>query len=97
MRAFDPEIDTVERWGEEQYAHIVSTGMVDDWKGDPPNSRYKSLLQTIGQQGAEIEELMTEREDLKSKNDQLTAKLRKASWLSILFGAAALVLIGVLI
>ncbi len=98
MRAFDPEIDTVERWGEEQYAHIVSTGIVDDWKGPLPNEHHKSMLKTIGQQGVEIEELMTERNDLKSENDQLRISERRARWLIALFGSAVLLLlIGMMI
>ena len=99
LRDYDPQLDTIERWGEEAMNEILATGQVDDWtdEGTQSESR-KSLLRTVGQQGEHIETLIVESEDLKSENSQLQVRLRKASWLNILFGSAAiLVVVGTLL
>ncbi len=105
LRDYDPKLDTVERWGEERFAHIIATGRVDNWTHEIDDSHWEgqnenrmtpnhtSMLQTIGQQGEEIEQLITNNEDLKSENDQLAKEIRVRSWLNILFGSAVILTI----
>lgn len=97
MRDYDPQLDTIERWGEEAMNAILESGQVDDWSDPIEDGTRKSLLQTIGQQGVEIEQLMIEREDLKSKNDKLRALNNRARLACILFGSAVLILSWVMI
>jgi hypothetical protein len=94
LRDYDPQLDTIERWGEEAMNEIVATGQVDDWtdEGTQDESR-KSLLRTVGQQGEHIETLIIGNEDLKSENNQLQLRLRKAGWLNILFGSAVILML----
>ena len=112
MRDYDPKLDTVERWGEEAFNHILATGKVDDWTHEvddghwegqiemtPPltEASRKSLMYTIGQQGEEMEQLMTEREDLKSEIADLRTSNTRARFASLLFGSVVLILALVII
>ena len=100
MRDYDPTIDTIERWGEEMFKHILETGEVDDWTGTPAMNEGTSLSlrKTIADQGTQIETLLIQNEDLKSENDKLRALNNRARLACILFGSAVvLILVGTLI